>query len=94
MQHEDQHLIPVLRTIDAWGAERAARVEADHTGQREQMRVYLDALRRHDASEADLAALLHDLSAWLARDMAEEEETTLHPDVLRDDVVGIEVDTG
>jgi len=94
MQHEDRHLIPALRTIDSWGAERAARVEADHRGQREQMRAYLDALRQQNASEADLAALLLDISTWLARDMAEEEETTLHPDVLRDDVVGIEVDTG
>jgi hemerythrin-like domain-containing protein len=94
MQHEDEHLIPLLRTIDAWGEERARRVEVEHREQREQMRVYLDALQRGDARREELATLLLDLSSWLARDMADEEETTLHPDLLRDDVIGIDVEAG
>ena len=94
MQHEDDFLLPVLRTIDAWGPERARHVEQEHREQREQMRQYLDALRQRTAGRAQLATLLLDLSEWLKRDMAEEEETTLYPYLLRDDVIGINVEAG
>ncbi|MCA9513042.1 MAG: hemerythrin domain-containing protein [Myxococcota bacterium] len=94
MRHEDDQLVPLLRTIDAWGPERAHLVEEDHRAQRAQMRVYLDALRRRDAPRAELADLLLEIASWLRRDMDDEEEVTLRPDVLRDDVVGIDVEAG
>jgi len=94
MRHEDEHLVPLLRTIDAWGPQRARLVEQDHAAQRAQMRAYLDLLRHRGTARSELAELLLEIASWLRRDMEEEEETTLRDDVLRDDVVGIEVETG
>ena len=34
---EDAHLVPALRAADAWGEERARRVEKEHAEQRERM---------------------------------------------------------
>ena len=45
MQWEDAHLKPLLREIDAWGEERARRLEEEHLEQRELLARSLDHLR-------------------------------------------------
>ena len=94
MRREEEHLIPILQTVDAWGEARASRVEDEHRRQRAEMCRYLEMLERTDLDDSHVAMLLLDLTEWLARDMDEEEQTILHPDLLRDDVVAIHAEAG
>ena len=91
---EDAHLVPALRDSDAWGEERAARVEHEHREQRAQMEQLLADLRDGRRSGAQLAQELFDLVNALVADMEHEERAVLDPDVLRDDVVGVGVEGG
>lgn len=94
MQWEDEHLGPILFEIDAWGEERARRLHEEHVEQRQRLSLYLAALLDESRPEKDVAGDLLELIAWLRDDMAGEERVTLDPDVVRDDVVGIDVETG
>ena len=90
---EDSILVPALRQIDAWGTERARRVTVEHAAQREQIR----GLDRDLAAQGDLGALASELCEFvieLHADMLAEEEAVLNANLLRDDVVGIDVETG
>jgi hypothetical protein len=85
---EDSHLVPVLRTLDVWGPDRAARVATEHERQRSE----IEALHSQytgpgvTASLAQLDAFVRDLR----RDMDIEERTVLAPELLRDDSVVFE----
>lgn len=90
---EDAILVPALRDIDAWGAERARRVSVEHASQRKQVA----ALDRDLATEGEagrLAVELRDFVTELHADMLAEEESVLDADLLRDDVVAINAETG
>jgi len=91
---EDEILVPTLRNIDAWGEERARRVELEHAEQRATIRALLDGLRDPNVAAAQLAQDVLALAAELHTDMAHEEEAVLHEDLLRDDVVAIDLQTG
>jgi len=91
---EDAHLVPALRDSDAWGEERAARVEHEHREQRAQMEQLLTDLRDGRRGGGELAQELLDLVDALIADMEHEERAVLDPDVLRDDVVGVAVEGG
>ena len=91
---EDAHLVPALRDSDAWGDERAARVEREHAEQRAQMERLLADLRDRRRTARELAQELLDLVEALVTDMEHEERAVLDPDVLRDDVVGVRVEGG
>ena len=93
MRWEERHLEPALREADAWGNERADRMRSDHREQRETLGHVLTNLRDSSRPPA-LAPMLLDLITLLRDDMAEEEDLLLDPRVLRDDVVGIDVETG
>ena len=91
---EDTILIDALREADAWGKERADELENEHQEQREVL-TYLLA-RLLDPTQPEIL-MVHDLlnfTEWLREDMKHEEETLLHKDLLRDDVVGIHVNSG
>lgn len=94
MAWEDLYLAPALREADAWGQERAARLDADHREQREVLDLALDGLRDDSRPLRVQARRLRDLVALLRDDMVDEEQTLLDARVLRDDVVGIDVETG
>jgi iron-sulfur cluster repair protein YtfE (RIC family) len=94
MRWEERHLEPALREADAWGNERADRLRSDHREQREALGHVLAGLRDPGRPPALVARMLLDLIALLRDDMAEEEDLLLDPRVLRDDVVGIDVETG
>ncbi len=94
MRWEERHLEPALREADAWGNERADRLRSDHREQREAFGHVLANLRDRSRPPTLVALMLLDLIALLRDDMAEEEDLLLDPRVLRDDVVGIDVETG
>jgi iron-sulfur cluster repair protein YtfE (RIC family) len=89
---EEQVLVPMLREVDAWGELRASELVRHHETQWQELK----ALRsRADGSSmlaaaAELAALVVELR----RDMLDEDRDVLAADVLRDDVLGIDVEDG
>jgi len=94
MRWEDENLAPALRDADAWGEEREARLVVEHREQRAQMRQLLDRLHDSGCDAAEVAGELLGLVEWLRRDMEGEEQVTLDPDVLRDDVIAIDASDG
>ncbi|NNL85610.1 MAG: hemerythrin domain-containing protein, partial [Myxococcales bacterium] len=85
MGFEDERLVPVLRTIDAWGPERVERFRDEH----ERQRRILDSLLSDSekADEVQLALLTLGFVQLLRIDMDEEEATMLSADLLRDDPI-------
>ncbi len=91
---ENRLLVPQLRDTDAWGAARADRVIREHQEQMAEARALIDAFKDPLESVFELAEQLDDFIAALAVDMAAEERSALSPELLRDDVVGIDVEVG
>jgi hemerythrin-like domain-containing protein len=96
---EDALLAPALRATDAWGEQRAIELVTHHVAQRREISGLLDTLerlsRQPDATaQATLAGTLRGFAAELELDMRHEDAALLHPDLLRDDVVGIAVEGG
>jgi hypothetical protein len=91
---EDRHLRPALVEADAWGRERAERLDHDHAEQRELLAASLDRLRDAERPPVLVARGVLDLIALIRTDMAEEENDLLDPRILRDDVVSIEPEGG
>jgi iron-sulfur cluster repair protein YtfE (RIC family) len=94
MRWEDRFLEPALRQADAWGVERADLLAKDHREQRELLADVVAKLRDRGRPPRLVADNVLDLIALLREDMEEEEELLLDPRVLRDDPVGIDVETG
>jgi hemerythrin-like domain-containing protein len=94
MRWEEAYLLPALREADAWGQERADRLIADHREQRELFDFILSRLHDRGRSDAMVAADVRALIGLLREDMEHEEAELLDERVLRDDVIGIEVETG
>jgi iron-sulfur cluster repair protein YtfE (RIC family) len=94
MSWEETELLPALRDSDAWGSERAKRLISDHREQRALLDFILvrllDATRPAALVLADVDALI----AFLLADMQEEETDLASDRILRDDVTGIEVESG
>ena len=91
---EDRYLVPALRKVDAWGEERARRVDQEHREQRGRMDRLLEHLRDPDRSVHELVEELEVLLRDLLEDMTHEEATVLHEDLLRDDPVAINLEAG
>ena len=94
MRWEDRYLAPALEDSDAWGPERAEQLAEDHREQRNYLAGVIAELQDQVRPAAVLATHLLELVRRVLRDMEEEEAFFLDPDVLRDDVVGIDVETG
>ncbi len=91
---EDVILVDALRSADAWGEECAEELRSDHEEQREVLAYLLERLL--DPTQPQIL-MVHDLlnfTSWLRDDIRHEEETVLREDLLRDDVVGIHVNSG
>ncbi len=91
---EDVILVGALRDADAWGEERAEELRNEHREQREVLTYLLDRLLDRTQPQILTVVDLLNFTAWLRDDMRHEEETILHEDLLRDDVVGIHVNSG
>jgi hemerythrin-like domain-containing protein len=91
---EDVVLAGALRETGGWGEERAEELEIEHSEQRELL-AYL--LQRLDDSSQPATLLVEDLiqfTALLRDDMKREERDLLSEKLLRDDVIGIDVNSG
>jgi iron-sulfur cluster repair protein YtfE (RIC family) len=87
---EEQLLVPMLREVDAWGELRANELLKHH----ELQWAKLKALRSR-AVQSSALAMARDLALLvtaLRRELLDEDRELLTPDVLRDDVVGIDVE--
>jgi hypothetical protein len=91
---ENRLLVPQLRDTDGWGAARADRVIQEHREQMAEARALIDSFKDPFGTEHELAEQLDDFIAALTVDMAAEESASLSPDLLRDDVVGVDVEAG
>ena len=94
LELEERTLVPALRTLDAWGEERAARLDREHRHQRERLDDIMGRLRREERAGAELAADLEQLVREILLDMQHEEKTVLDENLLRDDVVTTDVESG
>jgi Hemerythrin HHE cation binding domain len=94
MHWEDLHLRPFLLVADAWGQERAEALDRDHREQRELLEFALERIQAEGHPTAIVVKTIVDLIALLRADMEDEEARVLDPSVVRDDVVGIDVETG
>ena len=91
---EDRYLRPALLVADAWGKERAERLDHDHVEQRMLLEESLERLRDADRPAVLVARSVLDLIALIRVDMEQEEQDLLDPRVLRDDVVSIGPEAG
>lgn len=91
---ENRLLVPALRQVDAWGDVRADRVRKEHAEQMTEVQLLLEEFGDPFTGSQEIATRLEDFIAVLEVDMAAEEKATLNPDLLRDDVVGIDVEAG
>jgi hypothetical protein len=94
MEWENVHLTRALREADAWGPEREERLRQEHREQRDILTQLIEELRGLVSEPALLAGKLTEFIAMVRQDMLEEESCVLDPNVLRDDVVGINVEAG
>jgi iron-sulfur cluster repair protein YtfE (RIC family) len=94
MLWEDRHFAPALRRADTSGEERAARLDSDHREQRQVLAHCLSAVNDESRPASVVARTLIDLVAMLREDIEDEERLLLDERVLRDDAIGIDVETG
>lgn len=94
MHYEDEELAPILRDVDAFGDVRAEAFAREHEDQREQMAELLQAATDNNAAPRRTAARAREITARVLSDMDHEEQTFLDPDILRDDVVVADTQTG
>jgi hypothetical protein len=94
MGWEDRYLRPALCDADAWGQERAERLDRDHREQREMLEYALSSVEDESRPPLVIARQLLDLVRLLRDDMQEEEELLVNDRILRDDVVSIDAETG
>jgi iron-sulfur cluster repair protein YtfE (RIC family) len=89
---EEQLLLPVLREVDAWGELRADELVKHHENQWRELKALRS--RADGLSAIAIASELGVLVAALRTDMLDEDRDVLAADVLRDDVLGIDVEDG
>ncbi len=92
-QLEDAIVAPSLRDIDAWGPTRADRLIEHHMQQREQLASIV--LTYEESAELSRVARL--TLAWIEDvrlDMQHEEREMLNSNLLRDDVISVEMECG
>lgn len=91
---EDRYLAPALRYADGWGEERARQLAEEHREQRALLAYILEQLRDTDRLPALLGQTLQTFVTAIRDDMEHEEAAVLRDDILRDDVVAVDVEAG
>lgn len=81
---EDEILLPTLRTIDAWGPERAKRLETEHAHQREVLEMTETQLDDPERPIGETVARMEQFVDRLEKDMMLEEKTDLDEELLRE----------
>jgi hypothetical protein len=90
---EDRLLVPALREVDAWGEIRVQELARTHGQQQEELQA-LPLSEPCPVEPCALAARLIAIIEALRADMMREQQGLLTPEVLRDDVLGIDVEDG
>jgi iron-sulfur cluster repair protein YtfE (RIC family) len=93
LEVEEQLLVPLLRDMDAWGPLRADELRHHH----EQQWRGLKRLRERVTSPLqarELAAHIALMVQVLRHELQQEARHLLTPEILRDDVLGIDVEDG
>lgn len=94
IERENRVLVPAIREIDAWGEVRAEQLLKEHTEQTAEARSLIEALADAFTRPPLAADQLESFLAELEADMAMEERVVLSEDLLRDDIIGIDVEAG
>jgi iron-sulfur cluster repair protein YtfE (RIC family) len=94
LELEDRYLVPAVRDADGWGEERARQITEEHRQQRELLADVLHQLRDATAVPAALRRSLRSFVEAMRADMIHEEKAVLRDDILRDDVVAVNVEAG
>lgn len=89
---EEKFLLPAIR--EYYGPERAARAEDEQRVQREMLRFQLEELTDRSRPALLIAYGLRDLATMVRTELEEEERLFFDPDLLRDDDVFADVETG
>lgn len=80
MLQEDEHLLPALAKVDAWGAERAEAFRLGHIEQRQ----LIATLRTFEGLGEALTKHVEDVVTLLLADMVDEEKNFLDAKLLSD----------
>ncbi len=91
---EEAIMVPALRDADAWGPERAQLVLDEHREQRAELEAMVQELDRPDVSPETIGRRIRAWIEALRVDMEHEESAVLSPDLLRDDVIAIDLEAG
>lgn len=89
MKTEDEILAPALLETDAWGPWRVSQMKAHHERDRERVEGLRRALQDDVVDSDALVRAAVGLIAELHAEMADEDKTLLHPDILKDDLISI-----
>jgi len=87
---EDQVLAPTLKTIDAWGPERAERLDAEHREQREWIAGCRGELVNADGDVRRLLDQAVEMIDRIEDDMEHEERSVLDPRLLTDEIIQVD----
>ena len=91
---EERYMLPLVREADAWGAERVDRVLKEHAEQRELLEFLWQRFDDPQTHVQVLVSHIRDFAEILREDMDHEEGEVLNRDLLRDDVVSIDLEAG
>ena len=88
MKFEETHMAPAIEEADGFGPERARHLHAEHSEQRQELDLLVDAIREA-ASQDDLASGVAKLANMLRIDIdiEEEEREYVTDKLLRDSLI-------
>lgn len=90
LDSEEEMLLPLVSKVDAWGAERAARMREEHRVQRALLRRMFRRLEERTLTPSDLALEVDGLVLRIFHDMRDEEAELLDEGLLHDDAVVVD----
>lgn len=90
LDSEEDMLLPLVAKVDAWGAERAARMREEHRVQRALLRRMFRRLEERPIGPDDLAVEVDALVLRIFHDMRDEEAELLDETLLHDDAVVVD----
>jgi iron-sulfur cluster repair protein YtfE (RIC family) len=91
---EEAIMVPALRDADAWGPDRAELVLNEHREQRAELEALVQELGRAGTAPPVVGQRILSWIEALRADMVHEESAVLSPDLLRDDVISIDLEAG
>jgi iron-sulfur cluster repair protein YtfE (RIC family) len=94
LEVEEQLLVPVLRDMDAWGPLRADELRHHHEQQWRGLKRLRERVSAPALQPPELAAHIALMVQLLRHELQQEAHELLTPELLRDDILGIDVEDG